>query len=139
MGAVLSSIFGGGAAYAAESSSSEPSRVKEFPSSDRWNLYFNSAKQVPKLMVIDFSATWCGPCKLMEPALNAMSSKYTDVDFVKIDVDQLNDVAQKFQVEAMPTFVLLKNGKEVDRLMGADKAGLEKKIEKHREKPKFAA
>lgn len=41
-------------------------------------------------MVIDFSATWCGPCRLMEPSFNAMASKYTDVEFVKIDVDELS-------------------------------------------------
>lgn len=41
-------------------------------------------------MVIDFSATWCGPCRLMEPSFNAMAGKYTDVEFVKIDVDELS-------------------------------------------------
>ena len=40
-------------------------------------------------MVVDFTATWCGPCKFMAPAFDAMSAKYTDVDFVKIDVDEL--------------------------------------------------
>lgn len=76
---------------------------------------------------------------MMEPALHAMSSKYSDVDFVKIDVDELNDVAKEFGVQAMPTFVLLKQGKEVARVVGAQSAELEKKIENHREKPKFAA
>ncbi|KAL6497496.1 hypothetical protein OROHE_027125 [Orobanche hederae] len=42
-----------------------------------------------KLMVVDFSASWCGPCKLMEPFFNQMSAKYSDVNFVKIDVDDL--------------------------------------------------
>lgn len=41
-------------------------------------------------MVIDFSATWCGPCRLMEPSFNAMASTYTDVEFIKIDVDELS-------------------------------------------------
>lgn len=41
-------------------------------------------------IVVDFAAAWCGPCKFMEPAINAMASKYTDVDFVKIDVDELS-------------------------------------------------
>ncbi|RVX08714.1 Thioredoxin H2 [Vitis vinifera] len=83
-------------------------------------------------MVIDFAATWCGPCKFMEPAVKSMASKYTDVDFVKIDVDELPDVAQEFTVQAMPTFVLLKKGKEFERVIGAKKDELEKKIQKHR-------
>nr|XP_027102044.1 thioredoxin H2-like [Coffea arabica] len=90
-------------------------------------------------MVVDFAASWCGPCKLMEPLVKDMSGKYTDIDFVKIDVDELPDVAQEHRVQAMPTFLLLKQGKEVDRIVGAKKDELEKKILKHREAPKFAA
>ncbi|EYU34675.1 hypothetical protein MIMGU_mgv1a014830mg [Erythranthe guttata] len=93
MGSIVSSLLGGGeAAAAAESSGADPSgpsRVTAFHSSQRWQLHFNSAKQLNKLMVIDFSATWCGPCKFMEPVFNDMSAQYTDVDFIKIDVDEL--------------------------------------------------
>ncbi|KAI8017432.1 Thioredoxin H2 [Camellia lanceoleosa] len=140
MGAILSSFLGTGSATAEESSSSsEPSRVLSFHSSNRWQLHFNSSKQIPKLMVVDFSASWCGPCKFIEPAIHAMAAKFTDVEFVKIDVDELSDVAQEFGVQGMPTFVLLKQGKEVGRIVGAKKDELEKMVEKHREKPKFAA
>ncbi|GAA0145384.1 oxidoreductase [Lithospermum erythrorhizon] len=90
-------------------------------------------------MVVDFAAAWCGPCKFMEPAINTMADKYTDVDFVKIDVDEVPDVAKEYKVEAMPTFILLKQGKEVDRVIGAKKDELERKIQNHREAPKFAA
>ncbi|XP_058185367.1 thioredoxin H2-like [Rhododendron vialii] len=139
MGAILSSLWGGGAATDSSESSLEPSSVVVFHSSNRWQLHFNDSKNIPKLMVVDFSASWCPPCKLMEPVINAMSSKFTDVEFIKIDVDELKDVAQEFGVKAMPTFVLLKQGKEVDRVVGAKKDELEKKVEKHRVKPKFAA
>lgn len=83
-------------------------------------------------MVIDFAASWCGPCKQMEPAVHAMAAKFTDVQFAKIDVDELTDVAQEFGVQAMPTFVLVKKGNEVDRVVGAKKEELQRKIEKHR-------
>ncbi|KAL0424329.1 UNVERIFIED_CONTAM: Thioredoxin H2 [Sesamum radiatum] len=119
--------------------SSEPSRVIAFHSAQRWQLHFNSSKQLNKLMVVDFSATWCGPCKFMEPVFNNLAAKYTDVDFVKIDVDELSDISREFGVQAMPTFLMLKQGKEVERVIGAKKDELEQKIRKHREAPKFAA
>ncbi|XP_019161729.1 PREDICTED: thioredoxin H2 [Ipomoea nil] len=142
MGGVLSNVVGGDGAAAAttdESSSSEPSRVTAFHSSQRWQLHFNASKQLNKLMVVDFAAAWCGPCKMMEPFVKQMASKFTDVDFIKIDVDELSDVAQEFSVQAMPTFLLLKQGKEVGRVVGAKKDELERKILQHKEVPKFAA
>ncbi|XP_022157660.1 thioredoxin H2 [Momordica charantia] len=131
IGAFLSSLYGPPAA-SDDAASSEPSSVLSFHSSARWQLHFNSAQDSSKLMVIDFSATWCGPCRLMEPSFNAMANKYTDVEFVKIDVDELSDVAQDFGVQAMPTFVLLRRGKVVDTVVGARKEELEKKIQRHR-------
>ncbi|KAM7464559.1 hypothetical protein LguiA_032680 [Lonicera macranthoides] len=83
-------------------------------------------------MVIDFFASWCGPCKLMEPIIHEFAAKYTNVVFVKIDVDKLADVAREFGIKAMPTFILMKKGKQVDQLIGAKKEELQKKIEKHR-------
>ncbi|CAN4124369.1 unnamed protein product [Withania somnifera] len=68
----------------------------------------------------------------MEPVLNDFAAKYTDVEFVKIDVDELADVSQEYGVQAMPMFVLIKKGKVVDKIVGADKDGLKMKIEKHR-------
>ncbi|PQQ06743.1 thioredoxin H2 [Prunus yedoensis var. nudiflora] len=106
--------------------------VTSFHSSARWQLHFNSLKDSSQLLVIDFSASWCGPCRFIEPAVHAMATQFTDVDFAKIDVDELSEVAQEFAVQAMPTFVLLKKGKEVDRVIGAKKDELEKKIQKHR-------
>ncbi|GAV63493.1 Thioredoxin domain-containing protein [Cephalotus follicularis] len=128
----LSSMLGGSGSETNPESSSEPSRTMSFHSSARWQSHFNDAKQTSQLMVIDFAASWCGPCKMMEPAFRAMSHKFSDVQFVRIDVDELSDVAQEFGVQAMPTFVLVKNGKEVDRVVGAKKDELEKKIDKLR-------
>ncbi|XP_059316692.1 thioredoxin H2-like isoform X2 [Lycium ferocissimum] len=108
------------------------SQVTAFHSSTKWKLHFDALKDTNKLVVIDFTATWCGPCKYMEPVINDFAAKYTDVEFVKIDVDELADVAQEYEVQAMPTFVLIKKGKVVDKIVGADKDGLQKKIQKHR-------
>ncbi|KAG8501584.1 hypothetical protein CXB51_003917 [Gossypium anomalum] len=128
----MGSFFSSDSTPEKSSSSSEPSGIQTFHSSPRWQLHFNSVKETSQLMVIDFSASWCGPCKFMEPVLNDMAAKFTEVQFVKLDVDELPDVAQEFGVQGMPTFVLLKKGKEVDRVVGAQKNDLVKKIEKHR-------
>ncbi|XP_058073869.1 thioredoxin H2-like [Magnolia sinica] len=114
-----------------DGSSSEPSRVLAFHSADTWKSHLESSKDSNQLMVIDFTAKWCGPCRFMEPIMNEMANSFTDVVFVKIDVDELKEVAQVWQVEAMPTFVLVKKGQEVDRLVGANKDELKKKIEKY--------
>ncbi|KAL2330034.1 hypothetical protein Fmac_017615 [Flemingia macrophylla] len=130
MGSFLSSFFGGGSA--AEDESPEDSRVMVFHSAPRWQLHFNTVKESPKLVVIDFTASWCGPCKFMSPVFADLAASFTDVDFVKIDVDELPDVAKEYGVQAMPTFVLLKKGKVVDRVVGANKDELTSKVLKHR-------
>uniref|UniRef100_A0A7R9WDZ5 Thioredoxin domain-containing protein n=1 Tax=Pseudictyota dubia TaxID=2749911 RepID=A0A7R9WDZ5_9STRA len=80
-----------------------------------------------KLVVIDFSATWCGPCKMIAPIFHELSEKDAlkdSVVFLKVDVDENPDTAAKYSVSAMPTFVFIKGGDVVDRLMGANPARL---------------
>ncbi|XP_010531799.1 PREDICTED: thioredoxin H2 [Tarenaya hassleriana] len=129
MGGILSSLLGD-AASAAEGES-ESGRVSKFSSSTRWQLHFNEIKESSKLLVIDFTASWCGPCKMMSPVFSGLAEKFTDVEFAKVDVDEVPDVAREFGVQAMPTFVLVKRGKEVDRIIGAKKDELERKIVRH--------
>ncbi|XP_042052931.1 thioredoxin H-type-like [Salvia splendens] len=107
-------------------------QVIAFHSSAKWKLHFEAAKQTSKLIVVDFTATWCGPCKQILPAINEFAEKYTEVDFIKIDVDELDDVAEEYGVQAMPTFILIKKGKQVDKVVGTKKDDLQNKIEKHR-------
>ncbi|XP_004489163.1 thioredoxin H2 [Cicer arietinum] len=129
MGSFLSSFIGGSSeGSSAASDSPDNNRVKTCHSSELLHHYIN---ETSRLVVIDFSASWCGPCKIMEPIIRAMANEITDVDFVKIDVDELSDVAQKFEVQAMPTFVLWKERKEIDRLVGARKDELKTMIQKH--------
>lgn len=80
--------------------------------------------------VIDFYATWCGPCKAVAPKVGELSEKYENVRFVQVDVDQMGQVAQEYNVSAMPTFVFLKDGKEVgQRVRGTDVRALEAGIQ----------
>ncbi|XP_076894261.1 thioredoxin H2-like [Bidens hawaiensis] len=99
---------------------------------DKWNTQFQNSKTSNKLMVIDFSAAWCGPCKFIEPAVHDLAVEFSDVDFIKIDIDELPDVANDFDVKAMPTFVLVKRGKERNRMVGVKKDELHRMIEKYR-------
>ncbi|KAL2349311.1 hypothetical protein Fmac_003311 [Flemingia macrophylla] len=112
--------------------SSHSSLILSFHSTAKWKAHFDASKETDKLMVIDFTATWCGPCKYMDPIIKEFAAKYTDVEFIKIDVDELMEVAQAFQVQAMPTFILIKKGKVVEKVVGAKKEELQKLIEKRR-------
>ena len=76
-------------------------------------------------VLVDFTASWCGPCKKIGPYFEELATKYTDVIFVKIDVDDLDDVAAECGISAMPTFQLYSNGVKVQELTGADKDKLE--------------
>ncbi|XP_062607510.1 thioredoxin-like protein 1 [Saccostrea cucullata] len=83
-----------------------------------------------KLVVVDFYATWCGPCRRIAPLYGELSLKYTNVVFLKLDVDQCQETAQSQGVTAMPTFIFYKNKVKVDEMKGADPAALEEKIKK---------
>ncbi|XP_034266461.1 thioredoxin isoform X1 [Pantherophis guttatus] len=84
-----------------------------------------------KLIVIDFSATWCGPCKMIKPFFHSMVEKYPDVVFIEIDVDEAQDVASQCDVKCMPTFQFYKNNEKVHEFSGANKEKLEEAIKKH--------
>lgn len=69
--------------------------------------------------VIDFWATWCGPCKLLTPILEELSNEMTDVKFYKVDADQNGDLARKFEVRSIPTVIVIKDGKPIGSQVGA--------------------
>lgn len=73
-----------------------------------------------KLVVVDFYATWCGPCKVIAPRLEALSKDLTDVVFLKVDVDNCEDVAMEYKISCMPTFLFFKDGKKIEEFSGAN-------------------
>ena len=83
-------------------------------------------------MVIDFAATWCGPCQRIAPFFEELSTKYPSVTFVKVDVDELDGVAANCGVRCMPTFLVYKDGKPTDggKLEGASPDALEGLVKK---------
>ena len=76
-------------------------------------------------LLVDFTASWCGPCKMIAPFFEELAAKYPGVVFVKVDVDDLDEVAAECGISAMPTFQLYSNGVKVQELTGADKVKLE--------------
>jgi len=89
-----------------------------------------SALDSDKLVVVDFWAEWCGPCRLVTPIIDELSQDYDGKAVIgKVNVDHNAEVASKYNVRSIPTILFLKNGEVVDKQVGATtKAALEQKI-----------
>jgi thioredoxin 1 len=83
-------------------------------------------------VVVDFFATWCGPCKRIAPFIEELSNKHTNVVFLKVDVDELGETSAREGVSAMPTFYFYKGGKKVGDVVGASNAKIQELVEKHK-------
>lgn len=70
------------------------------------------------LCVLKFGATWCGPCKRLNPIVEKLAGEFTDIVFQAVDVDEGPEVGKQFSVRSVPTLVFLRDGKEVDRVIG---------------------
>jgi thioredoxin 1 len=73
-----------------------------------------------KLIVLDLSAQWCGPCKRIAPAYNQLAQKMPNIIFCKADIDECEDLARTFNVSAVPTFGFVRNGNIVNTVKGAN-------------------
>jgi len=96
--------------------------VVKITSEDDFNEKVKNAGS--KIVIVDFSATWCGPCKMIGPEFKRLAEAHADIVALCVDVDEVEEVAAKYKIEAMPTFLVLKNDQEVGRMMGADKGKL---------------
>ncbi|XP_066996684.1 thioredoxin-2 [Anabrus simplex] len=95
---------------------------------DDFNSKLNEAGS--QLVVVDFFATWCGPCKMIAPKIEELAAEYPDVVFLKVDVDECEDIATKYDISSMPTFVFIKSKQKIDSFSGANAAKLQETIVK---------
>ena len=97
------------------------------------NEFSNRVENKDGIVVVDFFATWCGPCKMLSPVFEALGNDMENkADFLKVDIDQSMELAERFQVTTVPTVIVFKEGKEMDRLVGfIPKENLKNKVESY--------
>jgi thioredoxin 1 len=101
---------------------------KKMPDVVRTFAEFQVCVAEHELVAVDFTATWCGPCRRIGPVFARMATKFKDVHFIKVDVDENSETAAHFEVQAMPTFMFFHGGKRVSELVGASPERLLAKI-----------
>lgn len=78
---------------------------------------FNKVKE-SEFCVVDFSATWCGPCRMLKPIIEDIEMLLKDVTFYNIDVDECEDIAREYKIFSIPTIMVFKNGQVADTMVG---------------------
>ena len=93
---------------------------------------FDEALKNDKILVVDFWATWCAPCRFLSPVIEELAGEYAGrINFGKVDVDENPQVSSKFDIRSIPTVIMFKNGKVVDTSIGAvPKQMLEAKLKR---------
>ncbi|XP_019169549.1 PREDICTED: thioredoxin-like protein CXXS1 [Ipomoea nil] len=105
------------------------SRVVKVDSMQSWEFHLNQACNHGCPVVAHFTAIWCIPSVAMNPFVEEMASAHENVVFLTVDVDDVKEVAAKYEVKAMPTFLLLKDGAPIDKLVGANPEEIRKRVE----------
>jgi len=72
-----------------------------------------------EIVLVDFFATWCGPCKMTGPIIDQLAEEVKNIKFVKVDVDQNQELSSQYQIFSIPTFLIFKNGQVVGQFVGA--------------------
>ena len=93
--------------------------VNEKPVIELTSQNFNQEIKNNNLLLVDFWAEWCGPCKSMHPIFTRMAKKYKQIRFARVNVDDAQDIAMKYEVQSIPTFIMFKNAEVVNRMVGA--------------------
>ena len=93
------------------------------------NNFESEVLKSDRKVLVDFNATWCGPCRMLSPIIDELANEREDIKVVSIDVDESEDIAGEYGIMAIPCLVLFENGKEVNRHVGfANKEEIEEMI-----------
>merc|ERR1712217_71084 len=84
------------------------------------------------LVIVDFYTDWCGPCKRIAPDIENLEKEETSVTFLKVNVDESEDVTSKYEISSMPTFLFIKNGTVLDTVIGAALPKIKEKLNAHK-------
>ncbi|CAN0877182.1 Thioredoxin H-type [Linum grandiflorum] len=103
-------------------------RVQLIKTVSEWEAKLEEAKMPDKIMILNFSSSWSGPCRSIAPPYCKLADKYPSITFVTVDADALAEMSSTWEVKATPTFFFLREGKLVDKHVGADKVELKTKI-----------
>lgn len=101
--------------------------TKEITPKDK-NEFLAKLKESKKYVVVDFFASWCGPCKQLKPKLEEIAAKNPNIDFYAVDVDKSTNLANALGIRSMPTIIFYVNGEEKGKVIGFDLMGIEKNI-----------
>ena len=93
--------------------------VNETPVLELTSATFDNEVSKNNLLLVDFWAEWCGPCKSMHPVFARMAKKYKQIRFARINVDNSQDIALRYSVQSIPAFIMFRNGEIVNRMVGA--------------------
>ncbi len=81
-----------------------------------------------KHVVVDFYASWCGPCMRLTPVFESLAQKYTDVLFIKVDVDKFDTISSQYGIRSIPAIIYFKAGQKIDQTVGYNPTEIEQKI-----------
>jgi thioredoxin 1 len=98
------------------------SSIFTFGSTEEFDAFVLDKKNKDKLILVNFTAQWCGPCKRFAPKLELLADEYRDVArFIKIDIDELTDLAvDRYKISAVPAFMFIDNNEIVEQFVGPD-------------------
>uniref|UniRef100_A0A194AK15 Thioredoxin n=1 Tax=Pinctada fucata TaxID=50426 RepID=A0A194AK15_PINFU len=90
---------------------------------------FDGKLKEKPLALVDFYADWCGPCRMIAPKIEEFAKEFTNVTFLKVNVDESSEISEEYEISAMPTFKLFREGKVVKEVVGASEAKIKEALE----------